>query len=154
MMIAEICLKPNMEDKKMKTNRFFSIIFIIVTTIILSSFQTQQDYKVLFEKAVYTMETKADLKGAIDLFETLIKQYPDEKEYVAALNTVRLKGYAVDDGEFISGIKSISMSLERFRNLPLLMWVVGFSSVMPEEKTDEIIQQMAAIAKKVKMILN
>jgi len=83
MMIMEICLKPKVEDKEMKTNRLFPIIFIILTTIILSSFQTQQDHKVLFEKAKYTMETKADLKAAIDLFETLIKNYPNEKEYVA-----------------------------------------------------------------------
>ena len=52
-------------------------------TVIFSSYQIQQDHKVLFEKAKYTMETKADLKEAINLFETLIKNYPNEKEYVA-----------------------------------------------------------------------
>jgi Tol biopolymer transport system component len=51
--------------------------------VVFSSFQTQQDHKVLFEKAKYTMETKADLKEAINLFETLIKTYPNEKEYIA-----------------------------------------------------------------------
>lgn len=78
----------------------------------------------------------------------------DETDYLASLNTARLNGYAVDDGEYIAGVKSIAMSLDRFRNLPLLMWVIGFSSVMPEEKTNAIAQQMAVIAKKVKMILN
>ena len=47
------------------------------------SFQEMQDHKVLFEKAKYTMETKADLKEAINLFESLITSYPNEKEYVA-----------------------------------------------------------------------
>jgi IclR family acetate operon transcriptional repressor len=78
----------------------------------------------------------------------------DEREYLETLNTVRLNGYAVDDGEYIAGVKSIAMNLDRFRNLPLLMWVVGFSSVIPKEKTDEIVHQMKRIAKKVKTILN
>ncbi|RLD88448.1 MAG: hypothetical protein DRJ29_17310, partial [Bacteroidetes bacterium] len=47
------------------------------------AFQEMQDHKVLFEKAKYTMETKADLQEAITLFESLITSYPDEKEYVA-----------------------------------------------------------------------
>ena len=73
----------------------------------------------------------------------------DENAYLERRN-----GYAADDGEYIAGVKSIAMSLNKFRNLPLLMWVVGFSSVMPEEKTPEIVQQMAVIRKKVKLILN
>ncbi|MBN2172781.1 MAG: PD40 domain-containing protein, partial [Bacteroidales bacterium] len=67
----------------MKTTRILHSILFLIFTVIISSFQVQQDHKVLFEKAKYTMETKADLTAAIDLFETLIKQYPNEKEYVA-----------------------------------------------------------------------
>jgi len=67
----------------MKTTRILNIILILAVTVLFSSFQMQQDHKVLFEKAKYTMETKADLQGAIDLFENLIKKYPNEKEYVA-----------------------------------------------------------------------
>jgi DNA-binding IclR family transcriptional regulator len=90
------------------------------------------------------------------LIQALLKvgalyQSPFQKK---ELNMVRRNGYAADDGEYIAGVKSIAMSLNKFRNLPLLMWVVGFSSVMPEEKTPEIVQQMAVIRKKVKLILN
>jgi DNA-binding IclR family transcriptional regulator len=90
------------------------------------------------------------------LIQALLKvgalyQSPFQKK---ELNMVRRNGYAADDGEYIAGVKSIAMSLNKFRNLPLLMWVVGFSSVMPEEKTPEIVQQMGVITKKVKLILN
>ncbi|MDB4581578.1 LpqB family beta-propeller domain-containing protein [Draconibacterium sp.] len=67
----------------MKSTKFLTIVLILMITIFFGSFQNQQDYKVLFEKAKYTMETKADLKEAINLFESLIKTYPNEKEYVA-----------------------------------------------------------------------
>ena len=88
-----------------------------------------------------------------------LKQYTplsivDENEYLASLYKVRYNGYAVDDGEYISGVKSIAMNLEKFRSLPLLMWAVGFSSAMPEEETGNIVNKMSVISKKVKSILN
>jgi len=45
--------------------------------------QNSSQHKVLFEKAKFTMETKGDLKGAIDLFEEIIRKYPNEREYAA-----------------------------------------------------------------------
>jgi Tol biopolymer transport system component len=45
--------------------------------------QNSSQHKVLFEKAKFTMETKGDLKGAIALFEEIIKKYPNEREYAA-----------------------------------------------------------------------
>lgn len=67
----------------MKTKHFLLLVLFLATTLPSMAFQEMQDYKVLFEKAKYTMETKADLKEAINLFESLITSYPDEKEYVA-----------------------------------------------------------------------
>jgi Tol biopolymer transport system component len=45
--------------------------------------QNSSQHKVLFEKAKFTMETKGDLKGAIGLFEEIIKNYPNERDYAA-----------------------------------------------------------------------
>jgi Tol biopolymer transport system component len=61
------------------------LIFIAFTAVILMAFgfQNSSEHKVLFEKAKFTMETKGDLKGAIKLFEQIIKKYPDEREYAA-----------------------------------------------------------------------
>ncbi len=60
-------------------------ILIAFTLVILMAFrfQNSSEHKVLFEKAKFTMETKGDLKGAINLFEQIIKKYPDEREYAA-----------------------------------------------------------------------
>ena len=64
--------------------KLFSLLILFLATINTSlAFQEGQDHKILFEKAVYSMETKADLKEAITLFESLIKTYPNEKEYAA-----------------------------------------------------------------------
>ncbi|MEE8604975.1 MAG: tetratricopeptide repeat protein, partial [Candidatus Aminicenantaceae bacterium] len=45
--------------------------------------QSTSDHKMLFEKAKYTMETRGDLKGAIELFKKIIKKYPNERGHAA-----------------------------------------------------------------------
>ncbi len=67
----------------MKAKLYLLLILFLATINTSSAFQEGQDHKIHFEKAVYSMETKADLKEAITLFESLIKTYPNEKEYVA-----------------------------------------------------------------------
>ena len=67
----------------MRTKHFLLLVLFLASTLPTIAFQEMQDHKVLFEKAKYTMETKADLKEAITLFESLITTYPNEKEYAA-----------------------------------------------------------------------
>ncbi len=67
-----------MHNKKV----FIVIVFIIAITMAFG-FQNSSEHKVLFEKAKYTMETKGDLNGAIQLFEEIIQKYPNERAYAA-----------------------------------------------------------------------
>ena len=67
----------------MNTKLFLLLVLFLATTGTSLAFQLNQDHKVLFEKAKFTMETKADLNEAITLFESLIKTYPNEKDYAA-----------------------------------------------------------------------
>jgi Tol biopolymer transport system component len=57
----------------------------VLLTFVFASFgfQNSPDHKVLFEKAKYTMETKGDLKGAVELFREIIKKYPNQREHAA-----------------------------------------------------------------------
>jgi len=67
----------------MRHRRSFILVALLAVFITASGFQDSPPYKVLFEKAKYTMETKGDLNGAIDLFNEIIKEYPDQREYAA-----------------------------------------------------------------------
>jgi len=67
----------------MKTKHLLLLVLLLATSISSLAFQESQDHRVLYEKAKYTMETKADMQEAITLFESLITSYPDEKEYAA-----------------------------------------------------------------------
>ncbi|MBT6006370.1 MAG: hypothetical protein HOG79_11665, partial [Prolixibacteraceae bacterium] len=62
----------------MYKKEFLHIAFFLIISIVFSSFQNQQDHKVLFEKAKFTMETKGNLQEAIKLFEVIVKEFPNE----------------------------------------------------------------------------
>jgi len=66
----------------MKHKRFLFIVILIAVFITVSG-QDYPEHKILFEKAKFTMETKGDLSGAIDLFSEIINKYPEEREYAA-----------------------------------------------------------------------
>ena len=61
------------------------LVLVAMFTFVFVAFglQNSSDHKVLFERAKFTMETKGDLKGAIDLFKKIIKKYPNEREHAA-----------------------------------------------------------------------
>jgi Tol biopolymer transport system component len=67
----------------MSLKKIFILIAFTAAILMAFGFQNSSEYKVLFEKAKFTMETKGDLKGAIKLFSEIIKKYPDEREYAA-----------------------------------------------------------------------
>ena len=77
-----------LERSVMKLTEFFILMAVAIglTAAVVcaaSALQTSSDHKVLFEKAKFTMETKGDLKRAIQLFEEIIKKYPNERDYAA-----------------------------------------------------------------------
>jgi len=67
----------------MNFKKTFILTVFMLGILMAFGFQNSSEHKVLFEKAKFTMETKGDLKGAIKLFEEIIKKYPDEREYAA-----------------------------------------------------------------------
>lgn len=67
----------------MNHKKFLLIVAFIGVLLTAFGFQNSPEYKILFEKAKFTMETKGDLNGAINLFSDIIKKYPKEREYAA-----------------------------------------------------------------------
>ena len=67
----------------MNSKKTLIFIAFIAAMLMAFGFQNSSEHKVLFEKAKFTMETKGDLKGAIKLFNQIIKEYPAERKYAA-----------------------------------------------------------------------
>ena len=67
----------------MKHRKTFILVAFMAVLLTATGFQDSPGYKILFEKAKFTMETKGDLTGAINIFNDIIKKYPKEREYAA-----------------------------------------------------------------------
>jgi DNA-binding IclR family transcriptional regulator len=58
----------------------------------------------------------------------------DLDEYIENLQSVRDRGYAVDDEAYLSGIRAVAIALNNRRGLPMAIWVVDIASNMVLEK--------------------
>ena len=58
----------------------------------------------------------------------------DEKAYLDELERVRINGYAVDDEEYLTGVRAVAVALGNLKGPPMAAWVVGLSSTMSPEK--------------------
>jgi len=67
----------------MNLKKSFIVVAFIAISLPAFGFQVSAQQKVLFEKAKFTMETKGDLEGAIELFEKIIVEYPEDRPVVA-----------------------------------------------------------------------
>jgi DNA-binding IclR family transcriptional regulator len=77
----------------------------------------------------------------------------DEDTYLKELQWVRSNGHALDNEEYMAGFKSVGVRLGKLRGLPLLMWVVGFASVVTGKVLPNIVQKMMETAEKLKPAL-
>lgn len=74
-------------------------------------------------------------------------------DYMDELSRVRQQGYALDDEEYLPGVKAIAVGLGNLCGLQLALWVVGFSGTMSEEKLPAIVQRAFSASEKLKRML-
>lgn len=77
-----------------------------------------------------------------------------ETVYLSELSRVRKQGYALDNEEYLPGVKAVAVSLGNLRGLPLALWVVGFAGSMTEEKMPAIIDQTRCASERLKQVLD
>jgi DNA-binding IclR family transcriptional regulator len=82
------------------------------------------------------------------------KSITKESDYLAELEQVSKLGYALDDEEYLPGVRAVAVSLGNHRGLPLAIWVVGFAGSMTEEVMSEVIQQTVHTSEKLKSVID
>jgi DNA-binding IclR family transcriptional regulator len=77
----------------------------------------------------------------------------DAESYYEALKQVRENGYAVDDEEYILGVRAVASTLRGLGQLKSAIWVVGFKASLDEKKmkmiTREIPRAAEAISRRI-----
>ncbi|MBW2368847.1 MAG: IclR family transcriptional regulator [Deltaproteobacteria bacterium] len=78
----------------------------------------------------------------------------DTNAYLAELDRVREKGYAVDIEEYLLGIRAVAVALNNRRGLPTAVWAVGISTNMDSAKMKMIARITAEGAEKLQRELD
>ena len=77
----------------------------------------------------------------------------DTELYYEELKKVRQKGYAVDDEEYILGVRAVASALMGLGQLKSAIWVVGFKASLDEKKmktiTRETLKAAEAISRRI-----
>jgi DNA-binding IclR family transcriptional regulator len=78
----------------------------------------------------------------------------DEQTYLTELAQVRRQGYALDNEEYLAGVRAVAVGLGNHRGLPLAVWVVGFVDSMNDGVIGGIVQSTRKAAEKLKNVLD
>jgi len=78
----------------------------------------------------------------------------DETAYLREVARVRRDGFALDNEEYLAGVKALAIYLGLHRGLPLLVWVVGFTDSMSKERMPQIIHETLAAAEELKSVMD
>ena len=82
------------------------------------------------------------------------KSITDPALFLEEVKQVRLKGYATDYGEYISGVRAVAAPVNGESNRVAVIWVVGFKSSLDDNKIEAlaglILEAVAAIGDRIK----
>lgn len=73
----------------------------------------------------------------------------DPEIYARELETVRKNGFALDDEEYISGVRAVVVPIKAYGPHIPVIWVVGFKASMSRNKMPAIIEQTLSAASKI-----
>jgi len=77
----------------------------------------------------------------------------NEADYLAELVRVERNGYALDNEEYLPGVRAVAVGLEKLKGLPLALWVVGFAASMGKRKMPSVIDATVAAARRLEKVL-
>jgi DNA-binding IclR family transcriptional regulator len=81
------------------------------------------------------------------------KTVMDPKQFIGEVEQVKKRGYAVDDEEYITGVRAVAAPLISTSSAPAALWVVGFTSTMYDQKIKTIIREIQETIQEIKQSL-
>jgi IclR family transcriptional regulator, KDG regulon repressor len=81
------------------------------------------------------------------------KTVMDHRQFLREVEKVKEQGYAVDDEEYIPGVRAVAAPLPFASSPPAALWVVGFTSTMDDQKMKMLIREIQEAVQAVKQSL-
>jgi DNA-binding IclR family transcriptional regulator len=78
-----------------------------------------------------------------------LKSVVDPKKLLKEVEEVKRKGYAIDDEEYIPGVRAIAAPIQTASLPPAAIWVVGFTSGLNDQKMGRVILEIQKTAQEI-----
>ncbi len=78
----------------------------------------------------------------LGLIKYTSKSITDPEEFIKVIKEVKKQGYAIDDEEYLAGVKAVASPIKTCSMPPAAIWVVGFTSNINDQKTKKIIAEI------------
>ena len=82
------------------------------------------------------------------------KTVMDPKQFLKEIELVNKRGYAMDDEEYITGVRAVAAPLIAASSAPAALWVVGFTSTMDDQKVKTVIREIQETIQEIKQSLD
>jgi IclR family KDG regulon transcriptional repressor len=82
------------------------------------------------------------------------KSIVDQKKFFKEVEETKKKGYAIDDEEYMIGVKAIASPIQTSSSPPAAIWVVGFTSSLNDQKMEKVIFEIRHTAQEVSQSMN
>ena len=77
------------------------------------------------------------------------KSVVDPRQFLKEVGKVKEKGYAVDQEEYILGVRAVAAPIQTATLPPAAVWVVGFTSTLDEKKVGIVILEIQKAAREI-----
>jgi DNA-binding IclR family transcriptional regulator len=77
------------------------------------------------------------------------KSVTDPKKFFRDAEEAKQRGYAIDDEEYLLGVRAVAAPIQRFSHPPAAIWAVGFTSSLNEQKVDMVVSEIQKTAREI-----
>jgi len=90
-----------------------------------------------------------EIVRTVGLFRHTSKSVVDAKRFLKEVEEARKRGYAIDDEEYILGVRAIAAPIQGPSQPPAAIWTVGFTSSLNDQKIENAIPEILGTAQEI-----
>lgn len=91
-------------------------------------------------------ERAKEIVRKIGLVRYTSKSVTDPKQFLKEVGRTKERGYAIDDEEYIPGVRAIAAAIHAPPLAPAAVWAVGFTSTLDDKKMETVVSEIQKTA--------